>query len=136
MDIHVGTEKKADVLFVAAPSHLYIEPETYDGQDLPILQLGDGIFMPVVDKFRYLGSWLTRNCRDDYDVVARIEAAGNAFGALRKCVFSSTAISFRTKKIVYIALILSILLYGSEGWCLTEALFHKLRLFHHRSVRG
>ena len=139
MDIHVGTERKAsksEVLFVAAPSHTYIEPETFDGQDLSTIELGGGTFMPVVDKFRYLGSWLTRHCRDDNDVVARIKAAGSAFGALRKCVFSSTSISFRTKKIVYITLILSILLYGCESWCLTEALFHKLRLFHHQCVRA
>ena len=139
MDIHVGTDKKAsksEVLFVAAPSHVYIDPETYDGQDLSIIKLDGGTFMPVVDMFRYLGSWLTRDGRDDCDVVARIETAGNAFGALRSCIFSSTTVSFRTKKIVYLALILSILLYGCESWCLTEALLHKLRLFHRQCIRA
>ena len=33
-------------------------------------------------------------------------------------------------------LILSILLYGSEIWCLTEMLFNKLRVFHARCVRA
>ena len=33
-------------------------------------------------------------------------------------------------------LILAILLYGSESWCLTEALFNKLRAFHSRCVRA
>ena len=78
MDIHVGTERKAsksEVLFVAAPSHTYIEPETFDGQDLSTIELGGGTFMPVVDKFRYLGSWLTRHCKDDNDVIARIKGA-------------------------------------------------------------
>ena len=113
MGIHVGTERKAsksEVLFVAAPSHTYADPETLDDQDLSVIDLGGGTFMPVVDKFRYLGSWITRNCRDNHDVIERIKAAGSAFGALRRCVFSSTSFSFRTKKIVYIALILSILL--------------------------
>ena len=139
MDIHVGSEgndSKSVVLFAAAPSHVYEDPDTYDGQDLSNIELGDGTFMPVVAEFRYLGSFLTRDCRDDRDVIARIEAAGGAFGALRKSVFASTYISFRTKKIVYAALIISILLYGSESWSLTEKLLHKLRLFHHRCIRA
>ena len=139
MDIHVGSRSKSsksEALFVAAPEHLYADPETYDGQDLSNIELENGTFIPVVAEFRYLGSILTRDCRDDGDVTARIEAAGSAFGALRKCVFASTYISFGTKKIVYTALILSILLYGSESWCLTEKLFRKLRLFHHRCLRA
>ena len=34
------------------------------------------------------------------------------------------------------AMILSILLYGSECWCLTEKLFRQLRNFHARCVRA
>lgn len=37
---------------------------------------------------------------------------------------------------VYQGLILSILLYGAESWCLTEKMYHQLRLFHARCVRG
>ena len=139
MDIHVGTQdkpSKSEVLFAAAPEKMYEDPQTYDGKDLSNIDLGNGTFMPVVDKFRYLGSMITRDCRDDIDVTSRIETAGNAFGALRKCIFSSPYTSFATKKLVYMALILSILLYGSETWSLTEKLFHQLRLFHHRCIRA
>jgi hypothetical protein len=45
--------------------------------------------MAVTDKFKYLGSYLLRNGKDDYDVNSRISSVGNAFGALRKCIFSS-----------------------------------------------
>ena len=31
---------------------------------------------------------------------------------------------------------IAILLYGSESWCLTEVLFHRLRLFHNQCVRA
>ena len=48
----------------------------------------------------------------------------------------NSSISFAAKRYVYEALILSILLYGSESWCLTEELFHLLRIFHARSVRS
>ena len=51
------------------------------------------------------------------------------------CLFSSTQVSYYAKRIVYTGLILSILLYGSESWCLTEVLYNKLRIFHSRCVR-
>ena len=37
---------------------------------------------------------------------------------------------------VYICLILAILLYGAESWCLTEKLYNKLRCFHARCIRA
>jgi hypothetical protein len=41
----------------------------------------------------------------------------------------------KVKGSVYVALSLSILLYGSEIWCLREDLFNRLRHFHHRCAR-
>ena len=89
-----------------------------------------------MDCFCYLGSFLTRECNDNVDVDARINLASRAFGKLRKCLFASTSISYKAKKFVYECLILAILLYGAEHWCLTESLFRKLRVFHARCVRA
>ena len=139
LEIHVGHPNKlskSEILFVAAPEHTYEDSSTYDGCDLSNVDLGDGCYLPVVDIFKYLGSILTRDCRDDADVDARITAASHAFGALRQCLFTSTEVSLSAKKVVYEGLILSILLYGSETWCLTEKLFNKLRVFHARCVRN
>ena len=139
MSIHVCRNKhpaKSEVLFVPAPLHCYVDPETFDGADLPNIVFENGSFMQVVAIFCYLGSMLTRDCRDDTDVARRIKAAGGAFGALRKCIFSSTKLPFAAKRAVYNILILSILLYGSESWCLTEKLYNKLRTFHHRCIRA
>ena len=138
-EIHVGRGKsksKSEILFVAKPMIMYTEPDTFDGQDLSKVFLPDGSFMPVVDQFRYLGSILSRDCRDDLDVEARIKAASNAFGALRNCLFSSSRICPDAKTIVYVGLILSIMLYGSETWSLTEKLYNQLRRFHARCVRA
>ena len=138
LEIHVGYPdklSKSEILFVAAPEHMYEDSSTYDGRDLSNVELGNGRYLPVVDIFKYLGSVLTRDCRDDADVDARINAASHAFGALRQCLFTSTEVSLCAKKVVYVGLILSILLYGSETWCLTEKLFNKLRVFHARCVR-
>ena len=43
---------------------------------------------------------------------------------------------YKAKKFVYECIILAILLYGAEHWCLTESLFRKLRVFHARCVRA
>ena len=58
-------------------------------------------FLPVVTKFNYLGRNLNIDCRDNEDVVLRIKKAGNAFGALRKCLFSNPNISVDVKRAVY-----------------------------------
>ena len=140
MSVHVGRgeqKSKSEALFVSAPLHCYANPDTYDGADLSNIQLDDATFIPVVALFCYLGSMLTRDCRDDADVERRIEAASGAFGALRKCIFSSTKLTFIAKRTAYNVLILSILLYGCESWCLTEKLYNKLqRTFHRRCVRS
>ena len=98
--------------------------------------LGNNMFQPVVTKFTYLGKNLNTDCRDNEDVVFRFKKPGNASGALSKCLFLNSNISVVAKRAVYEGLILPILLYGAEFWCLTERLFSMLRIFHHRCVRS
>ena len=142
MEIHVGDRKqkdkpsKTEVLFVASSPRAYENPETYDGADLSDIELGDDKYFPVVDKFCYLGTFLTRLCTDKEDVCNRKRRAGGAFGTLRKLLFSSSSVSYVAKGKAYKSLILPILLYGSESWCLTEALYGHLRVFHHNCLRA
>ena len=139
LEVHVGNsakESKTVILFVAAPAKTYEQPDTYDNCDLSNIDLGNGCYLPVVDQFQYLGSIMTRNCKDDNDVEARINAAGNAFGALRKDLFASKRICYGAKKIVFEGIVLSILLYGAECWCLQEELYNKLCVFFARCLRG
>ena len=142
MEIHTGYERnpekksKTEILFVAAPPSTYKDPGTFDDLNLGVIPLGNGRFFPVVDNFCYLGSILTRDCSDDADVQNRIDKAAGAFGSIRKEVFSNQGICSGAKLMLYEGLILSILLYGSESWCLTEKLYHKLRLFHARRARA
>ena len=42
----------------------------------------------------------------------------------------------KPKKLVYTLLVLTVLLYGSELWCLTEKLLNKLRTFLARCIRA
>ena len=143
MEVHEGSaakDSKSEVLFVAAPEHMYDDPETYtddDGpRDLSNVTVGDGRFIPVVSKFKYLGSMMTNDCRDNTDVDSRIASATAAFAALRKCVFAARDVWLKVKQQVYCGLILSILIYGSESWCLTEVLYNRVRRFHARCARA
>jgi hypothetical protein len=90
----------------------------------------------VTNKFKYLGSYLSRNDKDDYDVNSRIYSAGNAFGALQRCIFFSYNISTMAKRSIYISIVLSILLYDSECWSLIEKLLDTLRVFQSECIRS
>ena len=142
MEIHVGDIRlpdkpsKTEVLFVSKPPKAYVNPITYDDVDLSPIKLGSHTYFPVVDKFSYLGSFISRDCKDHEDVTNRIKKAGNAFGALRMSIFSSRAITDEAKSTVYRSLILPILLYGAESWCLTQYLLRLLRNFHHSCLRA
>jgi hypothetical protein len=69
---------------------------------------------------KYLGSIIHRDGTDTADVDARTRSAKGAFGALRQCLFARKDITLEGKRAVYTALILSVFLYGSESWMLTE----------------
>ena len=71
--IHVGDirtpEKpsKTEILFVSKPPKSYSDPETYDGIDLSPIKLCAHTYFPIVDKFCYLGCFITRDCKDYVD---------------------------------------------------------------------
>ena len=100
------------------------------------LLLPASAFMPVVGQFPYLGDIIARDSGDALAVTSRIRAASQAFGALRGCLFSSTFVTSAAKRAVYESLVLSVLLYGSECWSLTEELLQRLRVFHAQCLRG
>jgi hypothetical protein len=90
----------------------------------------------VVKLFKYLGTYISRTGSDLADVDSRVESAGKAFGALSSNVFKTTSVTRTAKRAVYEGEILSILLYGSESWLLTETVLQRLRCFHARCVRA
>ena len=66
-----------------------------------------------VEEFPYLGSIITASGRVDTEVERRITQASKAFGALRKPVFQDRNLSLHTKRVIYEACVLSVLLYGA-----------------------
>ena len=88
-----------------------------------------------VSEFPYLGSEIASSGRMDSDVERRITQASKAFGALRKSVFMDKDLRVDTKRKVYQACMLSVLLYGSECWIPLKKQLKKLNSFHNRCVR-
>ena len=73
---------------------------------------------------------------DALAVQARIESGCKArFGALRKCIFSSSYVKPAAKKAVYEAIVVSITLYGCETWSLPEPLYQRLRVMQAQHLR-
>ena len=144
MEVHEGIldsngavekESKSEIVFCSAPLHTYTDASTFDGVDLSHVLLPRSRFMPIVTEFPYLGDMVARDGSDGCAVDTRISKAGKAFGALRKCVFSTSSVKLEAKRAVYESIILSILLYGAEGWSLTEHHRQQLRVFHAQCLR-
>ena len=104
-----------------------------DEERLPIVIRDTSI--EHVDGFSYLGSLVKSNGRIDAEIDKRIANASRAFGALRPAVFKDTHLSVTTKRKVYQACVLSVLLYGGECWTPLKRHLKKLNSFHHRCIR-
>ena len=116
-------------MFVPAPR------QAHDEGDQTNFAVDDG-FISFTDEFKYLGSLIHQSLTSDADVTAKLAKAAAAFGALRQCFFSNRLVRPKEKGQVYITLILTILLYGSESWCLREDLYRRLRVFHNQCMRA
>ena len=66
----------------------------------------------------------------------RAAKASKTFGALRKPVFVGNMLSLQTKRPVYKAVVLGVLLYGVETLTLKRAHSQKLEGFHNRCLRA
>ena len=95
----------------------------------------DGQSVECVPSFIYLGCLMTPEGRIGPEVDRRLAQASRAFGALR-CVFENPAISIRTKRVIYDACVLSVLLYGSESWPVLRRDEDRLDRFHYQYVRA
>jgi len=139
MEIHTGSinkNSKSEILYVPALPHASINSNSNPPHfpQNPVV-CPNNTFIPIVDAFKYLGSFLNSTLSDHKDVLARIEAASKAFGSLKKTIFKNIFIHRDVKVAVYRSLIIPILLYGSECWFLTSPNKSALVTFHNSCAR-
>ena len=100
------------------------------GDNVPI-QLENGV-IAAVDNFTYLGSNITNDGEVIIEVSVRLGKAARAFGCLRSSIFDNRGLSVM---IVYHAVVLSSLLYGSETWVVKSPSIRHLEVFHDHCIR-
>ena len=83
-----------------------------------------------VDKFPYLGSFISQNANIDHEITVRLAKATAAFGRLYDKVWDRKGIKLQTKLKVYKAVVIPTLLYGSETWTVYSHHANKLNHFH------
>ena len=118
---------------IAKTKHMTVGREATESDKAPIIVVGGEI--EAVEEFPYLGSVISTSGTIDADVEARIAKASRAFGALCKPVFLDKNLTLHTKRIVYNACVLSVLLYGSECWTPLRRHTRKLNTFHQQNIR-
>ena len=89
----------------------------------------------IVQEFTYLGSSISRDGEVKGEVKCRIGKAARAFGCLQKPIFQNHSLSVETKRKVYRAVVLSVLLYGVETWAIKAESVRRLSGFHNRCIR-
>ena len=89
-----------------------------------------------VQSFPYLGSLVTPDARSSFDVSQRIAAASRAFGQLKSADFTNPDFTLFTKRRVYTATVLTVLLYGSECCTVRQGDLTHLEVFHHQCLRS
>lgn len=89
-----------------------------------------------VNRFKYLGSFISSDCTMKQEITARIQATSCAFGRLKDRVFNNRDLAMITKMKVYKQCLIPILLYGSETWTLYAHEIRQLRTLQQRHIRS
>ena len=91
--------------------------------------------LKATDYFTYMGSTLSREANIDVEINIRHSKANSSFGRLRKKVWDRRGISQDTKLKVYMAVVLTVLLYACESWTVYSRHARKLNHFHTKCLR-
>ena len=70
----------------------------------------------IADQFTYLSADISRDGEYTAEVNTRIAKAAREFGCLRRPIFQDRNLSIATKRQVYCAVVLPMLLNGAETW--------------------
>ena len=88
-----------------------------------------------VDSFKYLGSMFHETGSLEAELGRRVGLAAGCFRQLAKPILQQQRISLTARITVYVCMIISVLLYGSESWAITAAQLGHLEVFHNDCLR-
>ena len=88
-----------------------------------------------MDHFPYLGSLLLSKVTIDEEVHHRLSCVTGAYSKLKKRFFEARDLQSKTKILVYKAVLLRTLLYGSEAWTTYSRHLRALEAFHQSYIR-
>ncbi|GFO08467.1 endonuclease-reverse transcriptase [Plakobranchus ocellatus] len=95
-------------------------------QELPIINIYiKGTRLKQKDQFKYLGSWISSDGRNNSEVASRIAQAKTNFQKM-KTVLTNKNISIRTRRRALECYIEPILMYGCEAWTISKQTQKKL----------
>ena len=84
--------------------------------------------------FKYLGSLISYNLRDDEYGTARVAAANASMGALKE-VWQNLHRNLYSKHLLFRAIPKNLLLRGCESWSLRPSMLNKLKVFLRWGIR-
>jgi hypothetical protein len=91
-------------------------------------------YVTFCHKFKYLGSRISYNLRDDNNIEAQLAAANQSMGTLKE-VWRNPHFDTYSKYLLFRAIPMNLLLWGCKNWSLQQAVLRKLEVFLHRSIR-
>ena len=93
-----------------------------------------GQALEEIKSFSYLGSMIRQDGKVKEEVAVRLGKAGIAYQMWRKKVFRSHNLSKETNLCAFRTLVMSVLLYGTETWDVSQKHLNKLRTFQMRCL--
>ena len=91
------------------------EDKQYDNSpDNAIIKFKEGN-VTLTRHFKYLGSYISYNFRDDHNVDSRITAASASMGNLSS-YWSDKSVDLKSKYLIFAAIPCNLLLWVSESW--------------------
>jgi exonuclease III len=91
-------------------------------------------YVNFTSNFKYLGSIISNDLKDDLEIDSRIKKASAQVGALKN-FFKNKHVSLKAKFQIFQAIPINTVLWGCESWAMSEIISRKLQVFYHKSIR-
>lgn len=146
LTIHVGnreegTKSKTEALYVPSMWRGISKYEDIPSEEIADIEIvGDdfapGTYMSFTPVFKYLGTVISWDLRENKDVQARIKAANKIFGSAKATFWSNSRVPFELRMRFYKAIVVNVLLWGCESWAIQSKEVQALRVFQFRCLRS